>query len=60
MDMPEDTHAPIILGRPCFATTRAIIDVKRGKLTLDVGVEKAVFELRKPMESACTDSLLAT
>lgn len=55
MDMPEDTHAPIILGRACLATTRVVFDVKRGKLTLDVGVEKVVFELQKVMASTSTE-----
>ncbi|XP_057545940.1 uncharacterized protein LOC130824933 [Amaranthus tricolor] len=54
MDMPEDTHVPIILGRPWLATTEAVIDVKIGKLTLEVGEEKMVFELQKPMRSAST------
>ena len=45
MDIPEDTRAPIILGRPCLATAGAIIDVKRGKLKLEMGEEKTAFEL---------------
>ncbi|CAO2830882.1 unnamed protein product [Amaranthus hypochondriacus] len=52
MDMPKDTRAPMILGRPCLATAGAIIDVKRGKLTLEVGEEKMVFELQKHKEGA--------
>ncbi|KAK9725609.1 hypothetical protein RND81_05G157000 [Saponaria officinalis] len=49
MDIPEDTHVPIILGRPCLATAGAMIDVKNGKLTLQVGDEKVEFELNKSM-----------
>lgn len=45
MDMPKDTCLPIILSRPCLATARSIIDMKRGKLTLEVGAEKMVFKL---------------
>ncbi|XP_050897321.1 uncharacterized protein LOC127104161 [Lathyrus oleraceus] len=40
MDIKEDSHIPIILGRPFLATTRVTIDVKKGKLTFDVGEEK--------------------
>ncbi|KAK9665122.1 hypothetical protein RND81_14G091800 [Saponaria officinalis] len=47
MDIPEDTHVPIILDRPCLATAGAMIDVKNGKLTLQVGDEKVEFELSK-------------
>ncbi|XP_056688251.1 uncharacterized protein [Spinacia oleracea] len=37
LDIDEDVHVPIILGRPFFATEGAIIDVKQGKITLKVG-----------------------
>ncbi|XP_050916592.1 uncharacterized protein LOC127131717 [Lathyrus oleraceus] len=33
MDIKEDSHIPIILGRPFLATVGAIIDVKKGRLT---------------------------
>ncbi|XP_074287795.1 uncharacterized protein LOC141612946 [Silene latifolia] len=51
MDMPEDYNVPIILGRPCLATGRAMIDVKSGKLSLQVGEERVEFELHKSMEA---------
>ncbi|XP_074267124.1 uncharacterized protein LOC141590429 [Silene latifolia] len=51
MDMPEDNHVPIILGRPCLATGGAMIDVKSGKLSLQVGEDKVEFELTKSMEA---------
>ncbi|XP_074298320.1 uncharacterized protein LOC141629175 [Silene latifolia] len=51
MDMPEDNHVPIILGRPCLATGGELIDVKSGKLSLQVGKEKVEFELTKSMEA---------
>ncbi|XP_074306677.1 uncharacterized protein LOC141641936 [Silene latifolia] len=51
MDMPEDSHVPIILGRPCLATGGAMIDVKSGKLSLQVGNEKIEFELNNSMKS---------
>ena len=45
MDIKEDNAPPIILGRPFLATAGAIIDVKRGKLTFEVGEEKVEFIL---------------
>ena len=45
----EDVHTPIILGRPCLVIARALIDVKHGKLSLNVGEDKAKFELHKVM-----------
>ncbi|XP_021765841.1 DNA damage-inducible protein 1-like [Chenopodium quinoa] len=40
MEMEEDAHVPIILGRPFLATVVAIIDMKNGKITFEVGDEK--------------------
>lgn len=40
MDIKEDLSILILLGRPFLATVWAIIDVKRGKLTFEVGEEK--------------------
>lgn len=37
MDIKEESNIPIILYRPLLATADAIIDVKRGKLTFEVG-----------------------
>ncbi|GKF15239.1 reverse transcriptase domain-containing protein [Tanacetum coccineum] len=36
LDMPEDSRVPIILGRPFWATARAMIDVFNKKITLRV------------------------
>lgn len=41
----EDSNIPIILGRPFLATAGAIINVKRGKITFEVGEEKIEFIL---------------
>ncbi|KAJ9566151.1 hypothetical protein OSB04_002117 [Centaurea solstitialis] len=49
LEMIEDVNTPIILGRPFLATAGAIIDVKHGKLSLNVGKEKVEFEFRKSM-----------
>ncbi|XP_074292604.1 uncharacterized protein LOC141619486 [Silene latifolia] len=40
MDIPEDSKIPIILGRPYLATGGAMIDVKNGKLSFQVGDDK--------------------
>ena len=34
LDMEEDSEVPIILGRPFLATSRAMIDVQKGELTM--------------------------
>lgn len=41
----EDEDIHIILGRPSLSTAGAIIDVKRGKITFEVGDEKVDFML---------------
>ncbi|XP_074293502.1 uncharacterized protein LOC141620563 [Silene latifolia] len=51
MDMPEDNHVLIILGRPYLETGGALIDVKSGKLSLQVGEDKVEFELTKSIEA---------
>jgi len=58
LDMPEDSQTPIILGRPFMATGGAMIDVKDGKLSFNIGGDAIEFSLTgamsKPMlESAC-------
>ena len=55
MDIKEDTNTPIILGRPFLATAGAIIDVKKGKLTFEVGEEKIEFILSKFLKAPAID-----
>ncbi|XP_057996489.1 uncharacterized protein LOC110663532 [Hevea brasiliensis] len=43
LEMEEDVHIPIILGRPFLATAEAVIDFKNGQLTLNVGDEEVEF-----------------
>jgi len=43
LDMPEDDHIPIILGRPFLHTAGAIIDVGERTLTFRVGKQTIVF-----------------
>ncbi|KAM1881385.1 hypothetical protein ACFX13_003002 [Malus domestica] len=45
LDMDEDLQTPIILGRPFMATTRTLIDVEAGTLTLRVQDQSMVFNL---------------
>nr|GEW76077.1 hypothetical protein [Tanacetum cinerariifolium] len=51
LEMDEDELVPIILGWPFLATTRAVIDVHEGKLSLRVRSETATFNIRKSMKS---------
>ncbi|XP_021765666.1 uncharacterized protein LOC110730162 [Chenopodium quinoa] len=37
IEMEEDAHVPIILGRPFLATAGAIIDMMNGRITFEVG-----------------------
>ena len=43
LDMPEDHFTCIILGRPFLATGGVIIDVKKGKLSFNVGDDEITF-----------------
>ncbi|XP_074559961.1 uncharacterized protein LOC141816027, partial [Curcuma longa] len=45
LDMEEDPSIPIILGSSFFTTSRAKIDVKNRKLSLEVGKKKIDFNL---------------
>ncbi|GJX96582.1 DNA-directed DNA polymerase [Tanacetum coccineum] len=51
LEMDEDELVPIILRRPFLATTRAVIDVHEGKLSLRVGSETITFNIDKSMKS---------
>ena len=52
MDMKEDTQVPLLLGRPFLATGDALIDVKRGEVTLIVGEEAVHFKLNKSLKQS--------
>ena len=45
IDIEEDKQIPLLMGRPFLATGAALIDVKKGELTLRVGEEKVHFNL---------------
>lgn len=51
MNIEEGTHIPILLGRPFLTTIGAIIDVKKGKVTFEVGDKKIEFILSKFMKN---------
>lgn len=40
----EDVKIPILLGRPFLATSRVIVDVSRGDLTIDIDGEVKVIK----------------
>ncbi|XP_074293174.1 uncharacterized protein LOC141620124 [Silene latifolia] len=60
LDIPEDRHIPIILGRPFLRTAGAIIDVGAKTLTFQVGGEDLVFTksnaCREPMRVMSYDA----
>ena len=47
LDMEEDEKVPLFLGRPFVATSRALIDVESGELTLRVGDDKVHLSIYK-------------
>ncbi|KAL0289638.1 UNVERIFIED_CONTAM: hypothetical protein Sangu_2609100 [Sesamum angustifolium] len=53
LDVEEDKNMSLILGRPFLATSRALIDVQKGQLTLRVNDEHVVFNVFKPIEYLC-------
>lgn len=50
LDMEEDREIPIILGRPFLATSRTLIDVAKGKLTMRVHDQEVTFDVFKAMK----------
>ncbi|XP_058010464.1 uncharacterized protein LOC110663640 [Hevea brasiliensis] len=50
LEMEEDIHIPIILGRSFLAIAAAIIDVKNSRLILKVGQEEVEFYLNQTLK----------
>ena len=50
MQMEEDTQVPLLLGRPFLATGAALMNVKKGELTLRVGDEVVHFNINRSLE----------
>lgn len=45
LNMEADKEVPIILDRPLLLTSRALIDVFKGTITLQVGDDIAIFKI---------------
>ena len=50
LDFNADVEAPLILGRPFMNTSRALVDVHDGKLTLRVGEDSVDFNVQKSIK----------
>ena len=50
INMEEDKQVPLMFGRPFLATGAALIDVKKGELTLRVGNEAVHFNLNHSLK----------
>ena len=50
IDIEKDKQVPLLLGRPFLATGTALIDVKKGELTLRVGDEAMHFNLNHSLK----------
>ena len=50
MNIKEDKQVPLLLGRPFLATRAALIDAKKGELTLRVGDEGVHFNLNQSLK----------
>ena len=50
IDIVEDKQVSLLLGRPFLATRAALIDVKKGELTLRVGSEAVHFNLNHSLK----------
>ena len=50
IDIEYDKQVPLLLGRPFLATGAALIDVKKGELTLRVGDEAIHFNLNQSLK----------
>ena len=56
MDKEEDTQVPLLLGRPFLAIGAALINVKKGELTLRVGDKAVHFNLHKSLKQSECES----
>ena len=57
IDIEEDKQVPLLLGRPFFAIGAALIDVKKGELTLRVGDEVVHFNLNHILKQPEFDTI---
>jgi len=49
LDVDEDVEVPLIFRRPFLRTSKALIDMDRGELTLRVGDDKLTYRLAEAM-----------
>ena len=56
MKMEEDTHVPLLLGRPFLASGATLIDLQKGELTLRAREEAEHFNLNKGLEQPDVDA----
>ena len=57
IDIEEDKKVPLLLGRPFLATRVALIDDKKGELTLRVGDEAVHFNLNQSLKQPEFDNV---
>ena len=57
IDIEKDKQVPLLLGRPFLATGVALIDVKKGELTLRVGDEAVHFNLNLSLKQQELDNV---
>ena len=50
MNIEEDKQVPLLPGRPFLSTGVALIDVKKGELTLKVGDEEVHFNFNQSLK----------
>ncbi|KAG7594089.1 Retrotransposon gag domain [Arabidopsis thaliana x Arabidopsis arenosa] len=56
LEMDEEPKDPLILGRPFLATAGALIDLRRGKIDLNLGEDfKMTFDITKTMKKPTID-----
>ena len=50
VEMEEDAHSPLLLGRPFLNTAKAIIDVNGGIISFTIGDDKITFHINRTMK----------
>ncbi|XP_078148472.1 uncharacterized protein LOC144543896 [Carex rostrata] len=55
VNMDEDTHTPLLLGRPFLNTAKAVIYVHDGIITMNIGEEKLTFDIKRSMRYPSND-----
>ena len=52
LDCEVDFEVPIILGRPFLATSRALVDMEKGKMKFQLNNEEATFNICRTMRQS--------